>query len=65
MISLICNVCVSIARVADSVTKCSLTVGAAVRLIGSWVPSPGTGQSHELHARKVDILGPSDAKVRL
>lgn len=42
---------------------CSLAVGAAVRLTGSWVSSPGAGQSHELHVKKVDILGPSDAKV--
>ncbi|EON98861.1 putative asparaginyl-trna synthetase protein [Phaeoacremonium minimum UCRPA7] len=41
----------------------SLAIGAAVRLGGSWVPSPGTGQSHELHAQEVDILGPSDAKT--
>jgi len=42
---------------------CSLAVGAAVRLTGSWVSSPGAAQSHELHVKKVDILGPSDAKV--
>ncbi|EFX03355.1 asparaginyl-tRNA synthetase [Grosmannia clavigera kw1407] len=39
-----------------------LANGAAVCLKGSWVPSPGVGQSHELHVRSVDILGPSDAK---
>ncbi|KAK4124634.1 asparaginyl-tRNA synthetase [Parathielavia appendiculata] len=40
-----------------------LTVGAAVRLTGSWVASPGAGQSHELHVGKVEVLGPSDAKT--
>ncbi|KAL2023744.1 hypothetical protein VTK56DRAFT_1458 [Thermocarpiscus australiensis] len=40
-----------------------LAVGAAVRLTGSWVSSPGTAQSHELHVKKVEILGPSDAKT--
>ncbi|KAK4166533.1 putative mitochondrial asparaginyl-tRNA synthetase precursor [Cladorrhinum sp. PSN259] len=40
-----------------------LAVGAAVRLTGSWVSSPGAAQSHELHVKKVDILGPSDAKT--
>ena len=37
--------------------------GAAIRLQGSWGPSQGAGQSHELQADKVDILGPSDAKT--
>lgn len=41
----------------------SLTLGAAVRLTGSWVPSKGTGQSHELHVDNVQVLGPSDPKV--
>ncbi|KAJ2896117.1 hypothetical protein MKZ38_005872 [Zalerion maritima] len=40
-----------------------LTTGAAVRLRGSWVESPAKGQSHELHANQVEILGPSDAKA--
>ncbi|KAL2137105.1 hypothetical protein VTI74DRAFT_8737 [Chaetomium olivicolor] len=40
-----------------------LAVGAAVRLTGSWVSSPGASQSHELHVRKVEVLGPSDAKT--
>ncbi|KAK4111586.1 asparaginyl-tRNA synthetase-like protein [Canariomyces notabilis] len=40
-----------------------LTVGAAVRLTGSWVSSPGASQSHELHVSKVEVLGPSDAKT--
>ncbi|KAK3319926.1 hypothetical protein B0T19DRAFT_274779 [Cercophora scortea] len=40
-----------------------LAVGAAVRLTGSWVASPGAGQSHELHVSKVEVLGPSDAKT--
>lgn len=42
---------------------CSLTVGAAIRLTGSWVPSPGAGQSHELHVDNAQVLGPSDPKV--
>ncbi|KAK4179384.1 putative mitochondrial asparaginyl-tRNA synthetase precursor [Triangularia setosa] len=40
-----------------------LTVGAAVRLTGSWVASPGAAQSHELQVREVKVLGPSDAKT--
>ncbi|KAJ9145488.1 hypothetical protein NKR23_g5409 [Pleurostoma richardsiae] len=40
-----------------------IAIGAAVRLRGSWVPSPAAGQSHELHVEKVDVLGPSDAKT--
>ncbi|KAH6654675.1 hypothetical protein BKA67DRAFT_516712 [Truncatella angustata] len=40
-----------------------LTTGAAVRLHGSWVPSRGQGQSHELQVQSADILGASDAKT--
>ncbi|KAK5654311.1 hypothetical protein OQA88_7489 [Cercophora sp. LCS_1] len=40
-----------------------LTIGAAVRLTGSWVASPGNAQSHELHAAQVEVLGPSDPKT--
>ncbi|KAK3899510.1 hypothetical protein C8A05DRAFT_18055 [Staphylotrichum tortipilum] len=40
-----------------------LAVGAAVRLTGSWVASPGASQSHELHVSRVEVLGPSDAKT--
>lgn len=40
-----------------------VTVGAAVRLTGSWVASPGGSQSHELHATTVEVLGPSDPKT--
>ncbi|KAF3763093.1 asparaginyl-tRNA synthetase [Cryphonectria parasitica EP155] len=40
-----------------------LAIGAAIRLRGSWVPSPGAGQSHELHVDNVQVLGPSDAKT--
>lgn len=46
------------------ISPCSLAIGAAVRLTGSWVSSPGAAQSHELHVSKVEVLGPSDAKVR-
>jgi hypothetical protein len=49
-------------RTANSV-QLSLTIGAAVRLSGAWALSPGRGQSHELQVDRVDILGPSDAKV--
>ncbi|KAK9421318.1 hypothetical protein SUNI508_05856 [Seiridium unicorne] len=41
-----------------------LTTGAAVRLHGSWVPSRGQGQSHELQVQKADMLGASDAKKK-
>lgn len=41
----------------------SLAIGAAVRLWGKWVPSPGASQSHEMQVTWVEILGPSDAKV--
>ncbi|CAK7210236.1 asparaginyl-tRNA synthetase [Sporothrix bragantina] len=40
-----------------------LTNGAAVRLEGAWTPSPGAGQSHELHVAGFAVLGPSDAKT--
>ncbi|CAJ2509065.1 Uu.00g140910.m01.CDS01 [Anthostomella pinea] len=40
-----------------------LTVGAAVRLGGSWVPSQGRGQSHELQVLQTSVVGPSDAKT--
>ncbi|KAI1210165.1 asparaginyl-tRNA synthetase [Annulohypoxylon truncatum] len=40
-----------------------LTVGAAVRLHGSWIPSLGRGQSHELQVERATVLGPSDAKT--
>ncbi|KAI0009661.1 asparaginyl-tRNA synthetase [Xylariaceae sp. FL0662B] len=40
-----------------------LTIGAAVRLQGSWIPSQGRGQSHELQVKRTVILGPSDAKT--
>ncbi|KAK7723512.1 asparaginyl-tRNA synthetase [Diaporthe eres] len=40
-----------------------LALGAAVRLTGAWVPSKGTGQSHELHVESIQVLGPSDPKT--
>ncbi|CCC12186.1 hypothetical protein SMACR_05924 [Sordaria macrospora] len=40
-----------------------LAIGAAVRLTGKWVASPGASQSHEMQVTHVDILGPSDAKT--
>lgn len=48
---------------ADGSSLHSLALGAAVRLTGSWVPSKGTGQSHELQVDHVQVLGPSDPKV--
>ncbi|KAI0835986.1 asparaginyl-tRNA synthetase [Hypoxylon sp. FL0890] len=40
-----------------------LNIGAAVRLHGSWIPSQGRGQSHELQVERATVLGPSDAKT--
>ncbi|KAI0390499.1 asparaginyl-tRNA synthetase [Xylariaceae sp. FL0594] len=40
-----------------------LSVGAAVRLQGAWVPCQGRGQSHELQVSQTTVLGPSDAKT--
>lgn len=40
-----------------------LSSGAAVRLHGSWTPSLGSRQSHELHVERATVLGPSDAKT--
>ncbi|CAK7214224.1 asparaginyl-tRNA synthetase [Sporothrix eucalyptigena] len=48
------------AQIAE--TDGELTNGAAVRLEGAWTPSPGAGQSHELHVTGFAVLGPSDAK---
>lgn len=40
-----------------------LNIGAAVRLHGSWIPSKGRGQSHELRVERATVLGPSDAET--
>ena len=40
-----------------------LTTGAAVRLSGRLVESPGSGQTVELKAREVEIFGPADPAV--
>ncbi|KAI1174512.1 asparaginyl-tRNA synthetase [Nemania sp. FL0916] len=40
-----------------------LTVGAAVCLNGTWTPSQGRGQSHELQVSQATVLGPCDAKT--
>lgn len=40
-----------------------LTNGSAVRLEGAWTPSPGAGQSHELHVTSFSVVGASDAKT--
>ncbi|CAK7564298.1 MAG: asparaginyl-tRNA synthetase [Sporothrix epigloea] len=44
-------------------SNAEITNGAAVRLRGAWTPSPGAGQSHELHVTDFAVLGPSDAKT--
>ncbi|TVY80954.1 Asparagine--tRNA ligase [Lachnellula suecica] len=38
----------------------NLSTGTAVRLLGSWHPSPNPTQSHELHVEDIDIIGTSD-----
>ncbi|KAF2121724.1 mitochondrial carrier domain-containing protein [Lophiotrema nucula] len=38
-----------------------LSTGTAVSITGQWKPSPGQGQSHELQADSVRILGDNDA----
>ncbi|PQE19231.1 hypothetical protein CJF30_00007577 [Rutstroemia sp. NJR-2017a BBW] len=39
----------------------SLSTGTAVRLSGSWKPSPNPrAQSHELHVAEVDVIGDAD-----
>ncbi|KAI2603601.1 asparaginyl-tRNA synthetase [Hypoxylon fragiforme] len=40
-----------------------VTIGSAVRLHGSWTPSRGSGQSHELQVQSATVLGPSDPKT--
>ena len=39
-----------------------ITTGAALAVSGEVVASPGRGQSVEIHADKIDILGDSDPK---
>jgi asparaginyl-tRNA synthetase len=38
-----------------------LGVGAAVRVRGTWKPSPAAGQPFEVHPASIDIVGDSDA----
>lgn len=40
-----------------------LSTGAAVAITGRWTPSPGQGQTHELQADSVRVLGENDAAV--
>jgi asparaginyl-tRNA synthetase len=37
-----------------------LTTGASVEVLGDLVPSPGTGQRFEIHAREIRIIGTAD-----
>lgn len=37
-----------------------LVHGTSVRIRGAWAPSPAQGQSHELIAEQIEILGPAD-----
>ncbi|KAF2835926.1 mitochondrial carrier [Patellaria atrata CBS 101060] len=37
-----------------------LSIGTAVSIMGEWKASPGKGQSHELHAQRIYILGEND-----
>ncbi len=43
--------------------KADLGVGAAVRIEGTWVPSPGGEQDVEIRASSIEIVGPSDAST--
>ena len=46
-------------------SNCRLSTGAAVRLTGTWEPSPlGKEQSNELRVHHVQVLGDNDASVR-
>ncbi|EMD00190.1 hypothetical protein BAUCODRAFT_102597 [Baudoinia panamericana UAMH 10762] len=40
----------------------NLSTGTAVKLIGSWQPSVGSKQSHELQVHSVSVLGENDAE---
>jgi asparaginyl-tRNA synthetase len=40
--------------------RADLGVGASVRVTGSWVPSPGGKQDHEIAAETLEIIGQSD-----
>lgn len=40
-----------------------LSTGAAVAVTGRWTPSLGKGQTHELQAESVRVLGENDAAV--
>ncbi|KIH93934.1 asparaginyl-tRNA synthetase [Sporothrix brasiliensis 5110] len=51
------------ASAVAKVGEAPITNGCAVRLEGAWTPSPGAGQSHELHVTAFQVAGPSDAKT--
>lgn len=40
----------------------ALTTGASVEIEGALVESPGQGQAHEIHARRVHVYGTADAE---
>ncbi len=50
-------------NIIDEQTKKRLTVSASVKIIGKLIASPGKGQSVELIASSVTILGDCDASV--
>lgn len=49
--------------IADEVTKKRITTGASVKVTGLVIASPGKGQSVELQATSLNILGDCDAAV--
>jgi len=40
--------------------RAEVGLGAAVRVTGTWVPSPGGEQDHEIAAETLEVIGPSD-----
>lgn len=46
-----------------SATHGHITNGSAVRLEGTWAPSPAAGQSHELQITSFEVVGPSDVRT--
>jgi len=41
----------------------SLTMGTSIKISGTWAPSLGKGQTHELKTEVVKVLGQSDPEV--
>ena len=46
----------------DDATLKRITTGAAIKVIGNVIPSVGKGQSLEIKANSIEILGDSDAE---